>query len=739
MAGPADDYYGYNHDALENYSNGGGAGPIGPDELYYSGETDTGKNYTPGPDSKGAGDTTIAEIRRQIMGEQPGTADERGDQFANVATMLSHVQSQLRGQTESLKAEWDSPAAKDAFLSKVGETLAYLAVWESAASRTASGLHGLAAAMREAQEDMRALWAEYKQDLRDIDTSFQQQVSVEGYSSGAWDKAKEESHEKYNRKARELASRTADSYAPYITKLALGRAMKVDPLNAIQHPGALGLKPPKLPGAPGGPGGPGGMAPPDGAPGGPNGFAPPGPAPGGPNGAPPPGGDGPNAPVGAPPPAAAPPGAPKGSAPPGRGPGMPPGTPPPNGGPGQAPPGRAPGMPPGTAPPGQPPVGAPPPGRAPGMPDGVTPPGRAPGGPAPGDPPSLPGSGGTPDGSAPPALAPPTAPGTGPVIGNPSPGSPIGTPAPGAPGAPGLTAPGDAAPGRPPGTINGNTGVPGISAPNAPGTGTPPGTMTPPPPGGAGAQPPKQQQGKILGPRIGNPGLSTPSDPEAGTIRPPAGQTAPPPGAPGSPGGRSATGSPNSRPGGRATGSQAEVPEAFLPPPNAAPSVLGGEQRRTRPGSSAEAPDRHSGRSDVPPPVLSNPHRTGPLKTFTERRAQRKREREKKLKPQPTSEFAVDLPLSTAPVLEARTAPEVDVQAELGAQVPAALRDRPSVLAAHEPEDVAADRAARRTRPAETPADQDAWEVETPGGPVVNGEAEYRYRPEPEPTLNSKA
>ncbi|MFI0471054.1 WXG100 family type VII secretion target [Saccharopolyspora sp. 5N102] len=738
MAGPADDYYGYNYDALENYSNGGGAGPIGPDELYYSGQTDTGKEYTGGPDSKRAGENDIGVIRRQIMGEQPGTADERGDQFANVATMLSHVQSQLRGQTESLKAEWDSPAAKDAFLSKVGETLAYLAVWENAASRTASGLHGLAAAMREAQEDMRALWAEYKQDLRDVNSSFQHEVSMEGYSSAAWEKALDKSHEKYNQKARELASRTADSYAPYITKLALGRAMKVDPLNAIQHPGALGLKPPKLPAAPGGPGGPGGMAPPDGAPGGPNGFAPPG----GPNGAAPPGGDGPGAPAGAPPPAAAPPGAPKGSAPPGQGPGMPPGTAPPNGGPGQAPPGRAPGAPPGTAPPGQPPLGTPPPGRAPGMPDGVTPAGKAPGGPAPGAPPSLPGGGGAPEGSAPPALAPPTAPGTGPVIGHPSPGAPIGTPAPGAPGAPGtpgMTAPGDAAPGKPPGTING-TGAPGINAPNAPGTGTPPGTMTPPPPGGSGAQPPKQQQGKILGPRIGNPGLATPSDPEAGTIRPPAGQTAPPPGAPGSPGGRSATGSPGSRPGGRpATGSQAEVPEAFLPPPNAAPSVLGGEQRRTRPGSNAESPDRHSGRSDVPPPVLSNPHRTGPLKTFTERRAQRKREREKKLKPQPTSEFAVDLPLSTAPVLEARTAPEVDVQAELGAQVPAALRDRPSVLAAHEPEDIGADRAARRTRPAETPADQDLWEVETPGGPVVNGEAEYRYRPEPEPTLNGKA
>ncbi|MEV0698765.1 hypothetical protein AB0I53_12730 [Saccharopolyspora sp. NPDC050389] len=726
MAGPADDYYGYNYDSLENYSTGGGAGPIGPDELYYSGQTNTGKDYTPGPDSKAAQGTTIAEIRRQIMGEQPGTADERGDQFANVATMLSNVQTQVRTQTDALKAEWDSPAAKDAFLSKVGQTLAYLAVWENAATRTASGLHGLAAAMREAQEDMRALWTEYKQDLRDVDTSFREQVSVEGYSSGAWDEAKQESHEKYNQKARELASRTADSYAPYITKLALGRAMKVDPLNAIQHPGALGITPPKLPAAPGGPpGAPGGMAPPDGAPGAPGGMAPPD---GAPNGMAPPG-DGPGAPVGAPPPAAAPPGAPKGSAPPVQGPGAPRGTAPPNGAPGEAPPGRAPGTPPGTAPPGQPPGGTLPPGPAPGMPGGTAPPGKTPGGPAPGSPPSLPGGGGAPDGIAPPGLAPPGVPGTGPGIGAPSPGAPVGTPT---PGTPGVTAPGDAAPGRLPGTIGGNTGVPGVGAPAAPGTGTPPGTMTPPPPGGSGAQPPKQQQGKILGgPRLGNHGMATPSDPEAGTIRPPAGQNAAPPGAPGSPGSR-----PEGRP---AMGSRAEVPEAFLPPPNAAPSVLGGEQRRTRPGSKEESPDRHSGRSDVPPPVLSNPHRTGPLKTFTERRAQRKREREKKLQQQPTSEFAVDLPLSTAPVLEARTTPEVDVQAELGAQVPAALRNRPAVVAAHEPADVGADRAARRTRPAESPADQDVWDVETPGGPVVNGEAEYRYRPEPEPTLNGKS
>ncbi|RKT83908.1 hypothetical protein SAMN05421805_112117 [Saccharopolyspora antimicrobica] len=705
MPGSPDDYYGYNVNALEQYSSGAGRGPMGPDELYYTGQTKGDSKYTHSPDDS---TETIDGINTQIMGEQPETADFRGDEFANLATMLSNTQTQLREQTESLKAEWESPAAKDAFLSKVGETLAYLEVWESAASSTASALHGLAGAMREAQEEMRALWKEYNQNKGDVSGEF----NIKGDpipGSKARNMAKYE--DEYDQKARELASRTADAYAPYIMKLAQGRALKVSPLNAVQHPGALGQPVPKLPG---GPGAPGGAPPAPGGPGAPVGLR----ALGGPEGMAPPPADGPGAP-GVPPPVGAP-GAPGRPSPPGgTPPGVPRGTTPPA-------PGRTPEAPVGNAPPGQ----APPPARAPEVPVGSAPPQA----PAPGSPPPLAGG----EGLAPPAVAPPAVPGTAPAPGSapplgtaPTPGSaptpgtapPLGSPAPGVHGAP-------PAPGTTPGVTAPSGGLPGtIGNPGAPGMGMPHGA-TPPPPGSMPQQP--KQQGKILGQRPGIPGAATPSDPEAGTIRPPA----PTQGAPGTP---------SSQHGGRSpkNTSRPEVPEAFIPPPNATPSVLGGEQRRTRPGSSAESPSKHSGSPDVPPPILSNPHRTGPAMTFTERRAQRKRDRDKKGKQQPTSEFAVDLPLSTAPVLEGRTAPQVDVQAELGAQIPSALRatttalpDTPSVRATPEPAEIAADRRTRRTHHDDQP--QTTWEVETPGGPLLNGEQEYRYRPEPEPTLNTK-
>ncbi|MGP4016881.1 hypothetical protein [Saccharopolyspora sp. 5N708] len=670
---PGDDYFGYPYQTLENYSVGAGQGPMTPDDLYYTGTTQDSGEYTQSPEGAAARGTTIEDVERQLMGEQPGTADERGDQFDNVATMLANVQTQLQSQTQQLDAEWESPAAKDVFMSKVGETLAYLKVWQNAANRNASALHGLAQVMREAQEEIRELVRQYeaeKSAAGDRTVEGNEPNPAEGLRAG---REQDAVKEKYDRLARELASRVAGEYIPYLSLLSAGRAMRLDPLNAVSHPGAFGMP-----------------LPPGGAPGAPTGTAPPAGAP--------------DAPTGAAPPTGAP-DAPTGAAPPTGAPGTPDGSPPPSGAPdapiGSAPPAGAPALPPGAAPP-----GAPPPGPTP------APPG--------------------PSGFVPPALVPPGKFGL-PIgrIGAPAPGDFQGNPA--LFGPPGTT-PGGAPPTGVPSTLSGGPGTPGLAGPTTPGS-TPPGTLTPPPPGGAPAQQPKQQ-GRILNGRAksnpGNPG-GTALPPETRGTRPPAAQGAVPPGT-------GAPGSPNSRNGDRSTLSS-EIPEAFQPPPTAAPPVLGNDQRRTRPGSRAEAPTAHPGSSDVPP-VLSNPHRTGPAKTFTERRAQRKLDREKQRQQQPTSEFATELPISIAPVLQARTTPEVDVQAELNAQVPVVLRADPSTAPdEHAAPKIYADRTSRNTQSsAPAPlAEQPAWEVETPGGPVVSGESEYRYRPEPTPTINGKS
>jgi hypothetical protein len=722
-----DDYYGYNLPSLRNYSEGGGAGPIGNDR-YYTDPDKIKADYTPSPDDSGQ---NIQSIYNQIMNEQPGTADDRAFQFGNTAAMLANVQSQLRAQTQQLDVEWDSPNAKDVFVSNVGQTLAYLQVWEEAAQRTSSALYGLAAVMREAQADMRALWEEYQKEFNGAQAEYKYPKGepVETKSKG---EAQGEVDEQYNQKARELASRVAGEYTPYISKLSSGHAMRLDPLNAVAHPGAFGNNIPT-------------MAPPGGAPPG-GGPAPTGAPSGGPTGAP----------SGGP----APTGAPKS---PGGGP-APTGAPKtPSGGP--APTG-APAMP----------TGAPAPGAPPAVPVGSAPPGGAP--PPPGTGPTAPPV----NGMAPPGSAPMIPGAAGPLLGGA--GASMFKPGLNAPGSPGVSAPGS--PTGPPGGLGNGLNSPGVSPPglNAPAGGAQaPGTISPPPGGGAPNQP--RQQGKIIGGRPGGPqGTpgSAPPTPETGGTNPPRSGSVPPgggapgtkssssksgqrtgPGSPGAPGfgapdsgtsgsvppGAGAPGSTGSRFGTPGSGStiRPETPEAFLPPPNASPSVLGGDgKRRTRPGSRAEAPPsgsgstKRGGRSDVPP-VLSNPYRTGPAKTFTERQAQRKQDRKKLQQKQALkSEFGTDLPLSTNPVLEGRVAREIDVVAELGAQVPTALRNANKVT----PEEskapkVHADRTPRRTQPAEAPApNQAAWEVKTPGGPVVNAEPEYRYREEPTPTLDAK-
>jgi hypothetical protein len=197
------------------------------------------------------------------------------------------------------------------------------------------------------------------------------------------------------------------------------------------------------------------------------------------------------------------------------------------------------------------------------------------------------------------------------------------------------------------------------------------------------------------------------------------------------------------------------VPEAFLPPSGSGPPVLGDPQRqrqRGRPGGAAEAPfalRRVRGGPTIDggtPPILSNPHQTGPRQTHTQRRAAERLTHQERMKRFQemlrSSAFAKGLPEGTAPVLEgqpaeatggAATAPIAEIPPALRALRQAAERNRrrrPSQPA---------DRAARRPvteQPATPAAEQpaaSAWEVETPGGPVVAGKQRRQRRPERNP------
>ena len=185
-----------------------------------------------------------------------------------------------------------------------------------------------------------------------------------------------------------------------------------------------------------------------------------------------------------------------------------------------------------------------------------------------------------------------------------------------------------------------------------------------------------------------------------------------------------------------------EVPDAFLPPsPGLGSPILGDpKDRRARPGSAAEAPRLRAGRQRSglgggTPPILSNPHLTGPRLTQTQRlRADRlaRLERARRIREWLKSDFARGMPEGISPVLTGQPA-TADTPNRV-VEVPPAMQ-APEVEVRHDPHArpvPPADQAARRIRTTPPSAEQPTWEVETPGGPVVSP-SEVQHRPEPAP------
>ncbi|ROS39015.1 hypothetical protein [Amycolatopsis thermoflava] len=691
-----DDYFGYD---LSKIGAGVGGG-------YY----DTGQDAPPAvcKNYDFSGDGIESLFLAVVKGEQPGTTADRARQWGNVELMIQTVADNLREQTQTLADHWKSPGAKDVFLSKVGMTLGYLRQWQDAALHNSTALYGLSNTMYEAQAQMQALYDEYKAEKKDaMDNATHSRGAAMDWKAGpapgtAQDKleAGNKVTEEYDQKARDLAEKIAGQYAPYIYKLQTAHGPKLEVLNAILHPEATGMpRPPEL-NAPGAPG-----TPPGGSPG-----VPPGTAPGAPDNAP-------TAPQNAP--------KPPGDSPAFNAKNAPTDTPAFNATETPTPtPGPAPVAP---TPPGPPPA-------APTPPDGLnTPPGNAPG-----INPALLGLAG----------------GAAPVL-----NAFTGGKAPAAPSFGGNGTTPNLFSGKAPNNVPSTLGLNTTSTPT-PGTGPgtppsfkqgnslyPPGTITPPP----GGQMPQQPQAKEPG---GNqPGAPTfttslPFDEhlslEASSEFRQAMQSAPPvpPGA-GSAMGPNAGSAPPLPPGGQSPNGQAvqagrrpgaplmsdltEQPPAFQPPPSTAPVLNNDPKRTNRGGSAKEAPT--GTREGLPPgvgapPVLSNPHRKAPGKTFSEWMADRKR-RKTQGGSRKQSEFVANLPMSTTSVFDGRYSAQEYVAGPSG-EVPNVLRAPTPVVAApdrHAKPAVQADRAKRVVRKDEKApvTDQTVFEVETQGGSVVTG------------------
>ena len=679
VAGGDDPYFGFDLSSI-----GAGVGATG----YYTtdGPPAVCKNY----DFAGLNIETL--YQQIVKGEQPGTTAERGQQWLNVALMLQTAADDLHDQTQTLAGNWKSPGAKEVFLGKVGMTLGYLRQWEDAALANGTALWGLSNVMYEAQAEMEHLYQEYRSAkgdavqnaTHDMGAFYEAKVGTMPGTDQDKAKAAQEVESKYDQQARDLAEKIAGEYAPYIYKLQAAHSPKPEVLNAILHPEATGAPRPPDPPAVNAPG-----APPGGAPGTP---------PGTPGGAPNAPGNPPNAPTAPGNPPNAPGDAPTSNstntptAPPTPGP-----APTAPGAPAPTPPG-APVSPPGDAPTVNPALLGLAAGAAPGLIPGAFNGGKAPAAPSSGGPGNLFAGNKMPTG------VPPT-------LGLTTTSTPPGT-----------------VPGAAPPPVNQNSLYP-------------PGTISPPP----GGHLPEQAQGKEPGGnRPGAPSFNTSLpfdehlDLEAKAAYHQDARSAPPL----PPGGQPATGrdvqQAGTKPGAPSMGEATERAPAFQPPPSTTPPVLNNDRRTSRGGSRQEAPSgTHAG---LPPgvgapPVLSNPHRKAPAKTFSEWKAERKRR-----KPQPEagrgSEFAANLPPSTASVFDGRISAEEYVVGSAG-EIPSVLTPLTPAPDRHAKPVVHADRAKRVAKPAEqAPAgEQTAFEVDTPGGPVVAAtEPEKRYRPaEPSP------
>ncbi|MEU3274331.1 hypothetical protein ABZ639_26110 [Saccharomonospora sp. NPDC006951] len=676
-------------------------------------------------------DKVSIEIQNlRVSGEKYSTTAAIG---AAWATQAETVQAASEGLDEALaKLDFDSPVAREALFSRVEEVKGFLYDQAASANAMAGALEGLSGAQEQGVQDMQALYEEYKEKKAEADANMVQQWRTNHQSSTEskvlpWIDSPEEVDEKYKDLSYELAKEIANSYAPFIAIMKANKPPEVTPLEYVLHPSVHGFDPPAIPPAP--PGG-AGAPPPAPAP------AAPAPAPAAPAPAPAfSGGAGVPAP------------APGMTASPRMAPAFASGGGGAAGGTGVAA-GAAEGAAGGGVPGGAP--------AAPVLPGGMGNVIGAPGvgvGRQGGD-----GGAGVIGGgnSSGPGVAPgfaPGAAGSGPGVGAPGGAAPSQGSTPGAPGFAGMS-------GGPPGSPQ----TPGFAPPafNA-GPGMTQGLMPPAVPASSTSRPSTPQQVNAPSP----PRPPAPPTPEAPpqtapprtpvqlnelppeTMVPPTPMIPPmsmmPPGALSAlnRGAKAPTTSPE-------TG-QASAPaagsETFPGLGTAGPAVLGSNTARTRPGSTGEAPVTSAG---MPGGVLANNHRATE-KTYTQRRKEREAAQRARLKrgaAAPESEFSRDLTVSADSVLEAPLSlAQLRARAK---EVPGSLRPSVHTGQAAPPgrTRTTPDQAPRRatheatSKPTSTTSeriDEAAWEVATPGGPVVAKQQARKKTQEPPPTLNAGA
>ncbi len=263
----------------------------GPGRMQLEADSGRYETSTPAPvlSSSPIAGWTITQTNVTVKNLKPDGIRSAGSSWEIMSDTLYEIEGALRAAGRTLKSNWESPTASEAFLTKVGQATWSIDDWQSAAGANAGAMHTLATEVSTYQGKMVTLYAEYLSALI--------VAAAKDRAEGGIRHVEEEKREFDARARNDIATPLNSAFRDAWGKMKLGQQWQ-GPLDAT----VTGPAGPGAPGAPGAPGGPGG------APGGPGGAPPaapggPGGAPGGPGGAPPAGlrGAPPAPPGGAPP------------------------------------------------------------------------------------------------------------------------------------------------------------------------------------------------------------------------------------------------------------------------------------------------------------------------------------------------------------------------------------------------------------------------------------------------------
>ncbi|MFJ6198360.1 hypothetical protein [Micromonospora sp. NPDC092111] len=237
------DYWG----ARATYSSGG---PRGEGTRYVMPPENPNLKFTPAPTDEGG--ASIETVRQQVLAQHPEDISALADQWQNAYNLLQSIHQQLRTASQTLHDEtWKSPQARDAFLQAgPGKTLAYLDEWMDATLNNVAALRAMVGIARDSRSEMETLWTEYQNaidDAKNADgwTQFSEGFK-QGFTLGLYDgekgiqaseaEAVQEKQKEYNRRAQELAHRTAGEYFDTLNKVSGGHGPPFFPMDAVLNP-----------------------------------------------------------------------------------------------------------------------------------------------------------------------------------------------------------------------------------------------------------------------------------------------------------------------------------------------------------------------------------------------------------------------------------------------------------------------------------------------------------------------